>query len=62
MNPGKRTKCARQEKPKAGELFFPDAFADEKVYSVIGGATNEAETEASRDVITQRYSNTRQVN
>jgi hypothetical protein len=58
---GKRVKYARQEKPKAGELFFPDAFVDEKVYSVTGGATNEAEMEASRDVVTQRYSNTRHV-
>lgn len=58
---GKRVKHAPPEKPKSGELFFPDAFADEKVYSVIGGATNEAEMEASRDVVTQRYSDTRQV-
>jgi hypothetical protein len=61
INPGKKMNRAWPEKPKLGELFFPDAFADEKVYSVIGGATNEAEMEASQDVVTQRYSNTRQV-
>jgi hypothetical protein len=32
INPGKKMNRAWPEKPKLGELFFPDAFADEKVY------------------------------
>jgi hypothetical protein len=49
------------EKPRAGELFFPDAFAGDNVYKVVGEGMNEAEREASEDIVTGRYSNTRQL-
>lgn len=49
------------EKPNAGELYFPDALAGESVYAVTGGAMNEAESEASKNIITGKFSNTRQL-
>jgi hypothetical protein len=49
------------EKPKAGELYFPDALAGESVYAVTGHAMNEAESEASKDISTGKVSNTRQL-
>ncbi len=48
-------------KPRARGLSFPDALADEIVYRVVGEATNEAEREASEDIISGKLSNTRRV-
>jgi hypothetical protein len=61
IDQGKRIGDSWPEKPKPDELFFPDALADETVYRVIGKAMNEAETEASEDIITGKFLNTRQV-
>jgi hypothetical protein len=49
------------EKPKPGDLFFPDAFSDESVYEVIGKPMNKAESWAAEDIITGKTSDTRQV-
>ena len=57
----KRIDDSWPEKPNAGELYFPDALAAGNVYAVTGDAMNEAESEASKDVITGKSSNTRQL-
>jgi hypothetical protein len=49
------------EKPNARELTFPDALAAENVYAVTGSAMNEAERWASDDIISGRFSGTRQL-
>ena len=49
------------EKPKAGEIVFPDALAGETVYEVTGNPMNEVERAAAEDIVTQRISNVRQV-
>jgi hypothetical protein len=62
VDPGRKTDDSWPEKPKPGEIVFPDALADELVYRVVGKAMNKAETWASGDVIrTEQFSNTRQV-
>jgi hypothetical protein len=60
---GKRIDNSWPAKPEPGELSFfaPDTLKDETVYRVIGKARNQAETEASQDIVTRRSSNTRQV-
>jgi hypothetical protein len=61
---GKKVNDSWPEKPKSAELFFPDAFANDSVYKVVGKATNEAEREASDDAADMnglKSSNTRQV-
>ena len=47
---------------KPGEIyiFFPDAMKDEIVYKIVGKAMNQAEIEASRNVVTQTLSPTRE--
>jgi hypothetical protein len=57
----KRINDSWPEKPRPGELLFPDALVGERVYRVIGEAMNTAESWASSDVITGRFSKTRQV-
>ena len=57
----KRIDDCSPKKPKAGELYSPDALAGETVYAVTGGAINEAEREASKNIITGKLSNTRQL-
>ncbi len=49
------------KKPRAGELFFPDALAGESVYAVKGGAMNKAERAASENIATGEFFNTRQL-
>jgi hypothetical protein len=61
IEPGKRIDDSGPKKPKPGEMFVPDAFANENVYRVVGAAKNEAEKWASEDIATQKLSNTRQV-
>jgi hypothetical protein len=61
VEPGKRIDKSWPVKPKPGEIFFPDALANETVYSVAGKARNEAEQCASENLVTQKFSNTRQV-
>lgn len=58
---GMRINLSWPEKEKPGELFFPDLFADETVYSVVGRPENEAESEAAEDVANGRISRTRAV-
>jgi hypothetical protein len=61
LDRSKRIDDSWPEKPKAGELFFPDALAGESVYTVAGGAINEAELESSENIITGKFSDARQV-
>lgn len=61
LDRSKRIDDSWPEKPNAGELYFPDALAGESVYAVTGHAMNEAESEASKDIITGKVSNTRQL-
>lgn len=56
---GERIDDSWPKKPKADELFFPDALAGENVYRVIGQPMNEAEQEASQDVASLNISMTR---
>lgn len=49
------------EQPKRNELNSPDALAKEKVYRVVGKATNQIEMQASDQMITAKPSNTRLV-
>ncbi len=58
---GMRINLAWPEKPKPGELYFPDIFGDETVYSVVGRPANEAENDAAVDVANGRISRTRAV-
>jgi hypothetical protein len=58
---GKRINDSWPEQPKRSELDSPDAFAKENIYWVIGKATNEAENQASAQLITGHSSITRQV-
>ncbi len=49
-------------KPKPGEIFFPDTLSGESVYRVVGEPSNEAERCASDDVIAPGvYKRTREV-
>lgn len=57
----KRIDDSWPEEPNAGGLYFPDALAGESVYAVTGSAINEAESEASKNIITGKFSNTRQL-
>ena len=61
LDRSKRIDDSWPEKPKAGALYFPDALAGESVYAVTGGAMNEAEREASKNIITGDFSTTRQL-
>jgi hypothetical protein len=61
LDRSKRIDDSWPEKPNADELYFPDALASESVYAVTGHAMNEAESEASKDIITGKVSNTRQL-
>jgi hypothetical protein len=61
LDRSKRIDDSWPEKPNTGELYFPDALAGESVYEVTGGAMNEAESEASKNIITGKSFNTRQV-
>jgi hypothetical protein len=56
---GKRIDDSWPEQPKPAELDSPDALAKENVYRVIGKATNEAEMQASAQLITGKASTTR---
>lgn len=56
-----RISRADKKRPKPGELFFPNALADEKAYRVVGKATNEAERQASENLLTGTLSDARQV-
>jgi hypothetical protein len=56
IEPGRKLNLGGPNKPKPGELTFPDALADEDVYRVSGKPTNELERTASDDL-----SNTREV-
>jgi hypothetical protein len=49
------------EQPKASELNSPDALAKENVYRLVGKASNQAEKEASDQLITGKPSSTRLV-
>jgi len=48
-------------RPKPGEIVYPDALAGERVYRVIGKATNKAESLASADILKGGLSTTREV-
>jgi hypothetical protein len=61
LDQSKRIDDSWPEKPNAGELYFPDALAGESVYMVTGGALNEAESEASKNINTGKFSKTRQL-
>jgi hypothetical protein len=56
---GKRIDVSWPEEPRRLELDSQDALAKENVYRVIGKATNEAEKQASAQLITGRSSSTR---
>jgi len=56
---GKRIDDSWPQQPRPSELDSPDALAKETVYRVTGKATNEAENEASAQLITGNASNTR---
>jgi hypothetical protein len=59
--PGARIDDSWPEQPKRSELDSPDALAKENVYRVIGKAANEAEKEASDQLITRKPSSARAV-
>jgi hypothetical protein len=61
LEAGKRADDSWPEEPRPGQLNSPDALAGENVYRVLGNATNEAEKQASDQLITGRPSNTRLV-
>ena len=50
---GKRIDDSWPEQPRPRELDSPDALAKENIYRVAGAATNEAEKEASAQLITR---------
>jgi hypothetical protein len=56
---GKRIDDSWPEQPRPAELDAPDALAKENVYRVIGKAMNEAENQASAQLITGKPSTTR---
>jgi len=58
---GTRLNDSWPEKAKRGAIFFPDALADESVYKVVGEAMNQAEREASGNIVTGKFSTTRQL-
>jgi hypothetical protein len=58
---GKRIDDSGPDKPNAGKLTFPDALAAESVYAVTGAAMNEAESWASENITSGKFSNTRQL-
>ena len=61
VDPGRRIDDSGPKKPKPGEMYVPDAFANESVYRVIGAARNEVESCASENLGTEKFSNTRRV-
>jgi hypothetical protein len=56
---GKRINDSWPEQPKPAELDSPDAFARENIYRVIGQPINEAENQASSQLMTGKTSTTR---
>lgn len=58
---GKRIDDSWPEEPRPSQLDSPDALARENVYRVIGKATNEAEKQASAQLITGTPSTTRSI-
>jgi hypothetical protein len=61
LNTGKRIDDSWPEIPRSRSLNAPDALAGENVYRVIGTASNEAEREASSQIVTGKPSGTRLV-
>lgn len=61
LAPGKHIDDSWPDRPQAHLLNAPDALATENVYRVAGGATNEAEKQASAQLITGKSSTTRLV-
>jgi hypothetical protein len=61
MAAGKRIDDSWPDEPRPRQLNAPDAMAGESVYRVAGGATNEAEKQASSQVVTGKSSSTRLV-
>lgn len=61
VDAGKRINNSWPERPRSGELSYPDSMADDAVYRVVGKPLNKIEGCASGDVLTDRTSNTRQV-
>ncbi len=61
VSPDRNAKKPERRRPTPGEMFFPDALADEDVYRVVGKALNEAEKGASEDISVRTFSDTRQV-
>lgn len=59
LDAGKRIDDSWPEEPKPNQLDSPDALAKENVYRVIGKATNQAEKQASENLITSKSSLTR---
>jgi hypothetical protein len=57
--PDKRIDDSWPENPRRNQLDSPDALAKENVYRVIGQPTNEAEKQASAQLITGKPSSTR---
>jgi hypothetical protein len=58
---GKRIDDSWPEQPRASELDAPDALSKENVYRVVGPAGNEAEKQASAQMLTGKASSTRLV-
>ena len=61
LNAGKRIDDSWPEIPQPRALNAPDALAGENIYRVIGNATNEAEKQASTQIVTGKPSSTRLV-
>jgi len=61
LNAGKRIDDSWPDIPKARALNAPDALAGENVYRVIGSVANEAEKQASSQIVTGKSSSTRLV-
>jgi len=58
---GKHIDDSWPDLPKPRQLNAPDAMAGESVYRVVGSTTNEAERQASSQVVTGKSSSTRLV-
>jgi hypothetical protein len=61
LNAGKRIDDSWPEIPQPRALNAPDALAGENVYRVIGNSANEAEKQASSQIVTGKPSSTRLV-
>lgn len=61
FDPSKKIDDSPPRKQQSTELYFPDALADEGVYTIIGRPSYKAEAWAAEDIITGRNSRIRRL-